>query len=147
MLGREKLFEVRRTHNDVTFLDTFLTEDFCRPAGLLHHEVRPKTGEWVRSTAASSGDVKKQLLEMLASRGTPRVYVKDANAFNRGELLLDHEHEGLDIQLDWANITLQNLVALCGAPVHLETLLDGKAIRITHDGTAVTRDVLKKVGR
>src|SRR5918911_561801 len=29
-LGRQKIFEVRRIHNDVTFVDTFLTPDFCR---------------------------------------------------------------------------------------------------------------------
>ena len=29
-LGRQKIFEVRRIHNDVTFIDTFLTVDFCR---------------------------------------------------------------------------------------------------------------------
>src|SRR5512140_1216544 len=28
--GREKIFEVRKIYNDVTFIDTFLTEEFCR---------------------------------------------------------------------------------------------------------------------
>ncbi|MBS0261567.1 MAG: SpoVR family protein, partial [Planctomycetes bacterium] len=28
-LGRQKIFEVRRVHNDVTFIDTFLTPEFC----------------------------------------------------------------------------------------------------------------------
>ena len=29
-LGREKIFEVRRIHNDLTFIDEFLTLDFVR---------------------------------------------------------------------------------------------------------------------
>jgi stage V sporulation protein R len=29
-LGREKIFEVRRIYNDLTFVDEFLTLDFCR---------------------------------------------------------------------------------------------------------------------
>ncbi len=29
-LGRQKIFEVRRIHNDLTFIDEFLTLDFCR---------------------------------------------------------------------------------------------------------------------
>ena len=29
-LGREKIFEVRRVHNDLTFVDEFLTFDFCK---------------------------------------------------------------------------------------------------------------------
>src|SRR4051812_6808085 len=28
-LGREKIFEVRRNYNDVNFIDTFMTEEFC----------------------------------------------------------------------------------------------------------------------
>ena len=28
-LGRKKIFEVRRVHNDITFIDTFLTPEFC----------------------------------------------------------------------------------------------------------------------
>ena len=28
-LGRQKIFEVRRVHNDITFIDTFLTPEFC----------------------------------------------------------------------------------------------------------------------
>src|SRR5205085_7843633 len=28
-LGRQKIFEVRRIHNDITFIDTFLTPEFC----------------------------------------------------------------------------------------------------------------------
>ena len=29
-LGRQKIFDVRRIHNDLTFIDEFLTLDFCR---------------------------------------------------------------------------------------------------------------------
>ncbi|MBW2255804.1 MAG: hypothetical protein JRI25_14555, partial [Deltaproteobacteria bacterium] len=56
-----------------------------------------------------------------------------------GELLLVHQHEGLDIQMDWAGITLGNLTKLWGRPVHLETLLDGKPITLAHDGSNLKR--------
>ncbi len=139
MLGREKIFEVRRTHNDITFLDSFLTPEFCREQGFFTTKFDEKAGEWVVDSREFA-DIKKQLLQMLASRGTPRIYVYDANAYNRGELLLTHEHEGLDIQLDWAGITLGNLAALWGRPVHLDTQVDGKPIRLTHDGTEVRQE-------
>ncbi|MCB9672987.1 MAG: SpoVR family protein [Alphaproteobacteria bacterium] len=142
MLGRDKLFEVRRTHNDITFLDTFLTPEFCREQGFFTTKFDKKADEWVVDSREFA-DVKKQLLQMLASRGTPRIYVYDANFANRGELLLTHEHEGLDIQLDWASVTLANLAALWGRPVHLETLLEGKPIRMSHDGSEVTREEVR----
>jgi stage V sporulation protein R len=137
-LGREKIFEVRRTHNDITFLDTFLTADFCREQGFFTTTFDPKANEWVVDSREFD-DVKKQLLQMLATKGTPRVYVIDANAFNRGELKLSHDHEGLDIQMDWAGPTLGNLAKIWGRPVHLDTLLDGRPIAITHDGSEVRR--------
>ena len=86
-------------------------------------------------------EVKKGLLQMIATRGSPVVYAVDANFGNRGELLLAHRHEGLDIQLDWASVTLMNLVAMWGRPVHLQTLVDGKPMLLSHDGTGVTRSV------
>jgi stage V sporulation protein R len=83
--------------------------------------------------------VKAQLLTMLATRGTPRVHVVDANHDNRGELRMWHQYEGVDIQMDWANITLGNLCAVWGRPVHLDTDLEGKPVRISHDGTEARR--------
>ena len=137
-LGREKIFEVRHTHNDITFLDTFLTADFCREMGFFTTKFDPKAGEWVVDSREFE-DIKRQLLQMLASRGTPRVYVVDGNHANRGELRLHHQHEGLDIQLEWARVTLRNLQAIWGRPVHLDTHIDGRGIRLSHDGIEYKR--------
>jgi len=137
-LGREKIFDVRRTHNDITFVDTFLTPDFCREQGFFTTRYDPKGRQWVVDSREFE-EVKAQLLQMLVSRGTPRVYVVDGNHGNRNEMLLVHQHEGLDIQMDWAGVTLGNLAKLWKRPVHLETLLDGKPITLTHDGTEVKR--------
>jgi len=137
-LGKEKIFQVRATHNDVTFLDTFLTADFCREQGFFTKKYDPKAGEWVIDSREFA-QVKKGMLQMLATRGTPRIYVVDANHNNRGELRLAHAHEGLDIQLEWAASTLENLAAIWGRPVHMETQLDGKPIHLAHDGTEISR--------
>ena len=141
-LGREKIFEVRRTHNDVTFLDTFLTADFCRQQGFFTTRYDPRSKEWVIDSREFA-DVKQQLLATVVSRGTPRVYVVDANEANRGELRLEHAHDGMDIQLDWAGRTLANLVHIWGRPVHLDTVVDGKPVRLSHDGSALTRSAVK----
>ncbi len=140
--GRDKIFQVRQTHNDITFLETFLTADFCREMGFFTTKFDKRSGEWVLDSREFA-DVKQQLLQMLASRGTPRVYIVDANHGNRSELRLWHEHEGLDIQLDWATVTLENLVAIWGRPVHLDTQLEGKPMRLSHDGSAARRAPIK----
>ena len=141
--GREKIFEVRRTHNDVTFLDTFLTAEFCREQGFFTTRYDPKAREWLIDSREFA-DVKAQLLSMLASKGTPRIFIVDANHDNRGELRLVHQYEGLDIQLDWAAVTMGNLAKVWGRPVLLETWLEGKPIALSHDGTEARKSHRKE---
>jgi len=136
--GRRKVFEVRRTHNDVTFLDTFLTADFCREQGFFTTKKDPRTGRWVIDSREFAA-VKRQLLSHLASRGTPRVYVVDGNHLGRMELRLQHRHDGLDIQLEWAERVLGNLATIWQRPVHLETQIDGAAAVLSHNGAALSR--------
>lgn len=142
-LGRDKIFEVRRTHNDVTFIDTFLTEDFVREQGLFTYEYDAKAGHWIIDSREFQA-VKDKLLFMLSNRGDPRIEVTDGNHANRGELELTHNHEGLDIQLQWASRTLGNLAKLWGRPVHLKTTVDGDEVVLHHDGAEFSADGLKK---
>lgn len=136
--GRDKIFEVRATHNDVSFVDTFLTEDFVRKHGMFTTKRDKRTGQWVVDSEEFA-TVKRQVLDMLATRGAPRVYVIDADAHGRGELLLDHPHEGLDIKLEYANEVLRNMARVWRRPVHLQTVLDNRKITLTHDGAELKR--------
>jgi len=136
-LGMEKVFQVRRTHNDITFLDEFLTEDFVQKHGIFTTRFDPYSKMWVMDSREFK-EVKSGLLSMLSSRGTPRVYVVDANAYNRGELVLEHKHDGRDIKVAWAERTLSNLVKVWGRPVHLRTQVEGEPTSISHDGHSVT---------
>ncbi len=142
MLGRKKIFEVRRTHNDVTFIDEFLTEDFVRQHGIFTWDYDKRRNEYVISSTDFKA-VKQKLLFMLTNRGQPRMQVIDGNHGNRGELCVQHVWEGIDIQLDWAQRTMANLALLWGRPVHLETTVDGKPIVLHHDGEEFSKEARK----
>ncbi|MCB0351328.1 MAG: SpoVR family protein, partial [Bdellovibrionales bacterium] len=45
-LGREKIFQVRRDYNDVTFLDEFLTEEFCHEHKMFVYKFNKRTGQF-----------------------------------------------------------------------------------------------------
>ncbi len=143
--GRGKIFEVRRSHNDVTFLDTFLTEEFCRRVGLFTYEFDRKSGEYLLDSREFA-DIKQKLLFMVSNHGQPRVYVTDGNHANRGELELTHQYEGVDIQLDWASHTLGNLAQVWGRPVHLRTKIENKDAVLHHDGDHFAYEGPKLVG-
>ena len=131
--GLAKVFEVRRIYNDLQFVDAFLTEDFCREHGFFAYGYDKKAKQYVIESRQFA-EVKAKLLDQLTNFGQPIIDVIDGNHDNRGELLLGHTHTGSDLQLDWAETTLQNLTRLWKRPVALETSIDGKRVRLRHDG-------------
>jgi stage V sporulation protein R len=123
--GREKIFQVRRIYNDVGFIDTFLTEDFAREHKLFTFAYNEKTGNY-EIASRDFQEIKRRLLFQLTNFGQPIIDVVDANYENRGELYLMHRHEGIDLDVPFAEDTLKNLHTVWGRPVHLETTVTGK---------------------
>ncbi|MCA8988373.1 MAG: SpoVR family protein [Planctomycetaceae bacterium] len=139
--GREKIFEVRRVHNDITFIDTFLTEDFCRQQKLFSfaYNQEQKSYEIVSREFAA---IKSQLLRSLTNFGRPIIRVQDGNYQNRGDLYLVHQYEGVELKLDEAQDTLRNLHKLWGRSVYLESVFDDQKTLISFDGHSHLREVL-----
>jgi stage V sporulation protein R len=131
-LGREKIFEVRRVYNDICFIDEFLTEEFVRNHGLFSYDYNRRTGQYEISSRDFMA-VKQGLLLQLTNFGRPRIEVVDSNYKNRGELLLVHRHEGIDLDIPFAMDTLRNLYAIWSRPVHIETHINGQRILYSQD--------------
>jgi stage V sporulation protein R len=135
--GRAKIFEVRRLYNDVTFVDEFFTEDFCRRQEFFTFAENRRSGK-MEITGREFQAIKDKILGQLTNSGQPFVYVVDANDHNRGELLIGHRHEGVDLKMTYARDTLRNLERLWRRPVSLLTLLDEKPKRIRFDGSEIS---------
>ncbi|APW63607.1 SpoVR family protein [Paludisphaera borealis] len=133
-LGREKIFEVRRIHNDVTFIDTFLTQDFCKRHQLFSFKHNDQNDVY-EIESREFKKIKERLLFNLTNFGQPIIRVKDGNYRNRGELYLNQEHFGVDLRLDYAQDTIRHLHRLWTRPVHLETTVDGRPTLLSFDGT------------
>ncbi len=132
-LGREKIFEVRKVYNDVTFVDEFITPEFAEDQKLYVYGFNQRTGRY-EIVDRDYRKVKAQLLWSLTNFGQPRILVVDANHNNRGELYLWHDWNGVDLQFRMAESTLKNVQALWGRPVHLETREEGEPRLLTFDG-------------
>jgi stage V sporulation protein R len=140
-LGRQKVFEVRKIHNDITFIDTFLTPEFCKEHNLFSFNYQEQTKNYVIESREFQ-KVKQRLLFSLTNFGKPWIYVIDGNHRNRGELLLRHEHHGVDLKVDEARDVLANLQYMWTRPVHLETVADGHPTVLSFDGTEHTQQVI-----
>ena len=132
-IGREKIFEVRRIHNDLTFIDSFLTPEFCIKHNMFSFEYN-NAAEYYEIVSRDFPMVKEQLLRALTNHGRPFIYVLDGNHKNRGELYLKHEFHGTELRQDYANDTLEHLCSIWSRPVHIETVIDEKPQVVSFDG-------------
>jgi stage V sporulation protein R len=132
-LGRQKLFEVRRLYNDVTFIDEFLTPEFCIDQQMFSFRYNRDT-DLYEIASREFKEIKEKLLFRLTNFGQPFIYVEDGNYNNRGELYLRHRHEGVDLKMDYARDTMRNIHKIWTRPVCLETMVDDKKRLIMFDG-------------
>jgi len=119
--GWDRMREVRESHNDVTFIDEFLTGEFVLHNNYFTYEYSHAGGEYrVASTAAE--DVKTKLLLQFTNFGKPSIAVYDGNFDNKGELLLGHRYNGVALDIGEAKDVLERVFDLWGRPVNLMTI-------------------------
>ena len=118
---------------DVTFIDEFLTPEFCSRHLLYAFDWDRRREQYVISSRQFEA-IKKKLLFGLTIFGQPLIDAVDANYLNRGELLLMHRHQGVDLDLPEAMDTLENLCRIWSRPVHIETVIEDKRVLLSFDG-------------
>ncbi len=129
-LGRKKIFEVRRVCNDVTFMDQYLTPEFCERYKLYTYQFNRRTNQY-EIADRDFKKIKEKLLFGLTNMGQPFIFVVDGNFQNKGELLLLHKHEGTDLDSKWARETLRNMAAIWRRPVSIESEVEGQKKLLT----------------
>ena len=131
--GREKIFQVRALYNDVTFIDEFLTPEFVMDMKMYTFGFSGRNDRF-EIESREFKEVKEKLLFQLTNFGSPYIRVLDANYGNRGELLLEHLHGGMDLRADYARETLVALVRCWKRPVAVATKLENKSVLLRYDG-------------
>ena len=121
-VGWERMREIRESHNDVTFLDEFLTQEFVDANDYFTYEYMQSSGDY-RVTSTDYRDVKKKLMLQFTNFGKPTIVVADGNYENRNELLLDHQYNGVSLDIPQAKDALERVFELWGRPVNLRTIV------------------------
>jgi stage V sporulation protein R len=133
MSGREKIFEVRESDRDASFLRRFLTEELMRDLDLFEYEPR---GDNLVVTKVSDEDswreVKETLIKTVGMNAQPVIRIYDADYGNNRALYLKHEHDARDLHIGYAEKTLGYLHQLWGHRVLLETLMKGKKTLLSY---------------
>ena len=135
-LGRDKIFEVREMENDVSFIRSYLTEELCRDLDLFVYKL--EDDDW-KITDRQWERVRDAICDTLTSHGTPYIVVEDGDYRGHRELYLKHQHDGKDLDCQYAEKTLQYVEQIWRHPVHLETKQGEKTVIFTCDGGNMTK--------
>ena len=125
--GMPAIFAAREVDRDVSFIRRFLTEELLREMDMFRYE--PRGDELVVANVADENgwrEVKETLLKNVGMGTVPVIKIADADHDRSRALYMTHEHDGRDLQWEYAERTLAFIHRLWGHEVFLETLVNGK---------------------
>jgi len=103
MNGMEKMFRVLRTSNDWMFMNNYITNDLVRKLKLYMYEI------------------KEIIIKSFSHSGIPKMFIEDGNYFQKGEMLINHEFIGVELNPEYTQKTLEHIQYLWGEKCTLKT--------------------------
>jgi len=123
--GFDECLRVRETHNDETFIKTYLDEELCKDLNLFSYSFNRKEG-YNKITEVSGEEtwqtVRDDLIRNIGLNGVPVVIVKELT--RDGTLILQHEHDGRDLELAEANKVFEQINELWAGGVRFTTIIE-----------------------
>ena len=123
--GLDECFIARETCNDVSFLRQYLREEDMRELGLFSYSLH-KDEYKVDDISDEEGwdSVKGELLRNIGGNSIPVIYVEEMT--QDGLLVLRHEHDGRDLELNNADQVVEHVHALWEGEVKMFTIVEGE---------------------
>ena len=122
--GIDECFIAREVHHDASFLRQYLTHEDCLDLGLFSFS-KSRDDYVIRQISDDDGwkKVKNSLLNNVGTNGIPVIYVKEVEEGN--VLTLQHDHDGRDLDLSYADPVVLHVSELWGDIVKLYTEVEG----------------------
>ncbi len=111
------------SHNDVTFLDGFLTKEFVVDNEYFTYEFTRTTRRLPGVEYGVRGREEEADAPVHQLRKADRSPSTTATTTTSGELLLGHHYNGVMLDLEQATRTLERIYELWGHPVNLKTIV------------------------
>ena len=122
--GLEKCFQIRETHDDVSAIRLYLDEEDFRELNFFGYENK-KDGSAVISEVSDHDDwrtVRNDLIRNTGINMIPHIYVQSVD--KEGTLILKHEHDGRDLDLDYADNVMSHIRNIWKSEVKLFTIIE-----------------------
>lgn len=130
--GREKIFDIRATESDISFIRNYLSKDFIKREDMYLFQ---KQRQHYVISDQSYEQIKQQLVQQLVNGGFPTIHIKDSNYLRNGELYLEHQYEGIELDIPYLEKVLSYIHFLWERTIHLETIVNQKLYVFSFDGT------------
>jgi len=133
--GLDACFLAREIHNDESAIREFIDEKACRDLGLFSFSMKETKTEQIFTIDDVPDEpgwkqIQKDLIKTVGINNMPIIYVESAN--RGGELILRHEHDGRDLDLNYAETVVKHIADLWEDSVKLMTIIaeDGEDFEI-----------------
>jgi stage V sporulation protein R len=113
---------VLRTYDDEALLREFLTPKVCERSRLYAFEHVQQDPRRIRVSSRETDAIRDVLIRQHSTFGIPHIEIVDADFRGRGELLLEHCHEGVGLDEEYARGTLTQIALLWGKPCTVRTV-------------------------
>ena len=123
--GFDECLRIREVHNDETLLKAYLDRELCQELNLFSFSFDKKAS--VNRVAEISDDpgwqtVRDDLIKNVGLNSVPVVLVKELQ--KNGTLVLEHQHDGRDIELSEANKVFEFINNLWSGDVKFTTVIE-----------------------
>lgn len=131
--GLEACFFARENYHDESAIREFIDEKACNDLGLFTYSLKKGVRRDVYSVdEVADADgwkiIRDDLIKSSGINSMPRIYVD--NASTKGELTLKHEHDGRDLELDYADEVVKHISTLWEGSVKLFTIIEEEDFEI-----------------
>ena len=123
--GFEEAMTIREVHNDITFLRFYMDEEFMRDNNYFSYSFdKSKQSSVVDDISDDEGweNVRDEMIKNVGLNRLPVVFVDELE--KDGTLSLVHEHDGRDIELNYARKVFEFIETLWGDNVKLITIVE-----------------------
>jgi stage V sporulation protein R len=127
--GLEECFIARESLNDESFIRQYLTQEDCEELELFSYSLH-KDEFKVDDVSDEQGwkNIREDLIKQVGGNSIPIIAVDNINESN--VLCLIHEHDGRDLELDYADAVCHHISALWGDVVKLDTIIEDEPFEI-----------------
>lgn len=128
--GIEECFIARESCHDGAFIRQYLDEEICAELNMFSYSKKRFEGITIDDVSDDEGweNIRNDLAKSVGGGSIPVVYVDEVR--RNGELIIRHEHDGRDLELDHAKNVVRHIRTLWNNDVKLYTLIENELASI-----------------